>query len=164
MNRISIITASNGENLKLAHKFREELENNNQQCEVFDLVDIDLPMFTPKRKSEEGVPAEVAELLEKFKDSKSFVFVAPEYNGGIPPVLTNLFSWISISTKDWREAFNEKKAVMATHSGSGGINLFASLRIQLAYIGIDVVGRQIHTHYKKSLNTESLTAVCKRLV
>ena len=81
--------------------------------------------------------------FEKFINANGFIFCAPEYNGSIPPVLTNLFAWISVSTNHWRDVFINKKAIIATHSGGGGNNLIQSMRIQLCHLGIVVLPRTI---------------------
>lgn len=164
MKKISIIAASNGMNLTLANKFQEELTAQGASCVVYDLAEQDLPLYSPKRQKEEGIHDDILKLTEEFKATDAFVFVAPEYNGGLPPTLTNLIAWVSVCTKDWREAFNDKSAVIATHSGGGGMNLLAMMRVQLAYIGLNVLGRQVHTHYKKALNEDSLKAVCSNLL
>ena len=92
------------------------------------------------------------------------VVVAPEYNGGVPPVLISFIAWLSVGEKDCRACFNEKPGLMATHSGSGGAHLFAALRIQLSYIGMNVLGRTIHTHYQKELKPETLSNTVSQLI
>ena len=67
--------------------------------------------------------------------------IAPEYNGSIPPVLSNAIAWLSVRD-DFRALFNDAIA-MATVSGSGGMELLVSLRIQLTHLGAQVVGRQL---------------------
>ena len=74
------------------------------------------------------------ELTEKVSNAKSVIAVAPEYNGSIPPSFNNTLAWIS------------------------------TMREQLAFIGANVIGREILTHYKKQLNPESATAVVEQLL
>lgn len=127
-------------------------------CQLIDLVKMDLPLYSPKSQSELGIPQIILDTVESFKTIKSFIAVAPEYNGSLPPTLNNLLAWMSVSTKDWREAFNGKACLLATHSGSGGLHALMAMRQQFSYIGSNVLGRQIHTHYKKELNEESAKA------
>ena len=49
-----------------------------------------------------------------YNKAESFVFVSPEYNGGVPPALTNIIAWVSrLGGKDWRKSFNGKAAALA---------------------------------------------------
>jgi len=92
------------------------------------------------------------------------VFIGPEYNGGIAPTLTNFFAWASTSSKDWRAHFNTKKAAIATHSGGDGALFLAALRLQLSYIGLTVVGRQISANDRKAADPKSITDICQQLL
>ena len=52
--------------------------------------------------------------------TSSFVFCGPEYNGSIPPIISNTIAWISVSTEHWRDGFKDKNAFIATSSGGPG--------------------------------------------
>ena len=45
---VLVITASNGENLKLAQRFVETAGSLGQSANLLDLTTIDLPLFTPR--------------------------------------------------------------------------------------------------------------------
>jgi NAD(P)H-dependent FMN reductase len=92
------------------------------------------------------------------------IFISPEYNGSTPPVFTNSLAWVSRTGKEWRGIFNRKTAVIATHSGSGGAHVLMSMRLQLSYLGMNVLGRQILTHYTKELNQETLMDILDQLI
>jgi len=155
---ILILTASPGKNLELA-KSLQEIIPDNVTSELIDLSAIDLALYTPQAE-EGGTPQLATELFKKTKNANGFITLAPEYNGGLPPTLTNYISWMSRSGgKDWREAFNNKICLLGTHSGSGGTNVLNGMRIQMSYIGCHVMGRMVHTHYQKALNPESAEAV-----
>ena len=47
MKNVLIITASNGQNLKLAKDFQKEYEQLDASAEILDLVDLDLPLYSP---------------------------------------------------------------------------------------------------------------------
>lgn len=159
MKSISIVVGSNGNNLKLANSISELLIKKNVIVNIIDITSLNLPLYT-NISHKEGVPAEIEVQKKLLEGTSHLIFLAPEYNGGLPPVLTNYFAWLSVSGKDWRESFNGKKAIIGTHSGSGGLHALMALRVQLAYIGVNVQGRQIHTHFKKELNVE----VCDSLL
>jgi NAD(P)H-dependent FMN reductase len=93
-----------------------------------------------------------------------WVICAPEYNGGIPPVLTSAIAWLSVQGNDFRALFNCRPVVIATHSGSGGASVLTALRLQLAYLGAHVVGRQALERGEESLASSSLDDVLRRLL
>jgi chromate reductase, NAD(P)H dehydrogenase (quinone) len=164
MKQITIITASDNKNLDLAKSFEEALSSAGASPRILNLVDLDMPLYTPKNDKEMGVPKSISDEAGLLKDIDGLVVIAPEYNGGVPPVLTNFLAWVSRSSEDWRESFNNKPAVIATHSGGGGINVLVAMRTQLAYLGVNVIGRQIHTNFSKPLSKESLDAVISQLL
>jgi len=164
MTNISIITASTGHNLTLATTIKTTLQQKKTSTNLLNLVDENLPLYTPTFQKEHGIPKQVLALTTQLLNTKAFIFVAPEYNGGIPPTLVNLIAWVSVSTENWRDCFNGKIAAIATHSGSGGVMVLAAMRQQLSYIGLTVLGRQLHTNYAKPLNTESLEDVLNQLI
>ncbi|MFP5491355.1 MAG: NADPH-dependent FMN reductase [Bacteriovoracia bacterium] len=163
MKQISLIVGSNGKNLILAKAFQEHLESLGNKVHLVDLVSHNLPLYSSAQHGK----LTGAEVLAPFKEalaSEAFVFIAPEFNGGIPPVLTNFIAWASTSAKDWRVHFNSKKAAIATHSGGDGQQLLIMLRLQLAYIGMTVVGRQININDRKPVDPATIADVCKQLL
>jgi len=53
---------------------------------------------------------------------------------------------------------------MASFSGSGGIQVLISLRTQLSYIGMNVIGRQVRGTFKEEVKSTDIEAVCNALV
>lgn len=161
---IVIITASEVKNLDLAQKFIQSLESLDANVSLINLVELDLPLYTSrtetKFKGEELLKNEIPSISE----AHGFVFIAPEYNGSTPPVFNNFLAWLSRSSKDWRQFLNGKPAVLATFSGGGGFNVLLTMRTQLAFIGMNVLGRQILTHSGKALDEKSLIAITSELV
>ena len=160
---ISVIAASNQKNLELAHNLLEFAQEMGQKTQLIDLVEEYLPLYTPKVE-QNGIPEKAKQLAQTLINSDAMIFVAPEYNGGIPPTLTNMLAWLSITGDDWRACFNGKPAAIATHSGGGGQYVLLAMRSQLSYIGMNVVGRQIITNYGKKLNPDSARDVVQQLI
>ena len=50
----------------------------------------------------------INKLTNAFIESSGLIICAPEYNGSIPPIITNMIAWISVSTDNWRDGFNKK--------------------------------------------------------
>lgn len=161
--KICILAFSEGKNLELAKKFEARFSALGVETSVLDIVRIDLPLYNTMNDKKFDPVTLVAPFKQLLK-AEGFVFIAPEYNGGPPPSFGNLLAWVSRSTKEWREAFNNRPAVVATHSAGGGLNVLTIMRMQLAYLGMNVLGRQIHTTLQKTLDEKSLNEVCDQLI
>lgn len=164
MKKITIITASGVKNLDLALQFEQKLHSMGVDVTLINLMKVELPLYTSESDAKYNANDLLGQWAGVLKESTGYIFLAPEYNGGIPPLFSNFMAWVSRSSKDWRECFNGKAAVIGTHSGGGGSNVLMALRMQLSYIGMNVLGRQILTHSAKPLDPQSLEAVCVQLV
>jgi len=161
---IVIISASEVKNLELAQNFKNHLHELGANVSVINLLDLDLPLYSSRTDGKYKGEDLLKDQLETIQSAHGFVFIAPEYNGSTPPVFNNFLAWLSRSSKDWRDHLNGKPAALATFSGGGGFNVLLAMRTQLAFIGMNVLGRQILTHFKKALDEESLKAVTQDLI
>lgn len=164
MTKITIVTASGVKNLELAQKFEQQLQSMGVETSLINIMKLELPLY----HSESDLKYNAKELLGSWHDvlvqTNGFVFVAPEYNGSTPPVFSNFLAWVSRSSKDWRSAFNGKSAVIGTYSAGSSGNVLIAMRLQLSFIGMNVLGRQILTHAAKALDDKSLVDVCEQLL
>ena len=158
-----VIAASNGENLKLAQRFASQANALGQTAEVLDLTTVDLPLFTPRTQQQE-CPESVPALEQQLMPAPRWVICAPEYNGSIPPSLSNAIAWLSVQGNDFRALFNGRPVAMATFSGGGGMELLLSLRIQLTHLGAQVVGRQLLSNHAKPPKDDSIHDLLQRLL
>jgi len=157
-----ICSASSGKNRQLAFQLAELAESIGLAADVLDLTEDALPLFTPNREAA-GVPEAFAAIEARFKRATGMLFCAPEYNGSIPPSLTNAIAWLSTSTDDFRALFNGRPVAIATHSGGGGQKVLMAMRIQLAHLGSNVLGRELLTRKNKPLNEASARVVLSQL-
>ena len=109
------------------------------------------------------MPKAIAPLHAQLMSVPRWVICAPEYNGSIPPSLTNAIAWLSVQGDDFRSLFNGRPIAMATFSGGGGMELLLSLRIQLTHLGAQVVGRQLLSNYRKPAKDDSILDLLQRL-
>lgn len=158
-----VITASHGENLRLAERCAACAQGRGLHAEVFDLTELPLPLYTSRRHADEGIPAEVAGLSQRLAAAPRWLICAPEYNGSIPPVLTSAIAWLSVQGDDFRALFNGRPIAIATHSGGGGVEVLTVLRIQLAHLGAHVVGRQLVATQANPAKDESIDDLIGRL-
>lgn len=160
MKNVLIIIASNGQNLKLAESFQAQYKELDAKAEILDLVELDLPLYSPAAEGK-GIPSQLTGVLEKLENADALAVIAPEYNGGVPPTLTNFIAWTSRSANDWRKYFNGKQTAIASFSGSGGVNVLNSMRIQLSYVGANVVGRHVQATFSSEAKAEDIEAVAR---
>ena len=164
--KLLVITASNGENLKLAEKFLSIGRSINLSCELLDLTESknDLPIFNPRHKSKDEAPKNLRSINTQMESHSHWVICAPEYNGSIPPILSNTIAWLSVQGKDFRSLFNERPIAIASFSGGGCMELLLSMRIQLTHLGALVLGRQLATNKAKIAEDSSIKAILTQLL
>ncbi len=164
MKNIGIIVASVKKNMQLAHNIQEVLTELEAKSELINLVALDLPMYTSIMEDEKGIPIEVQDLATHLKTFDAFIVVSPEYNGSMPPILNNAIAWVSRVGDDFRAIFNQKFVALATHSGGGGMRGNDAVRAMFAYIGSNVLSREIINNYSKEYKKETVVSIVKELI
>ena len=161
-----VITASNGQNLKLAERFLVAGKKLNYSCELLDLTESknDLPVFNPRHNEKDKAPENLESINLQMERHSHWVICAPEYNGSIPPILTNAIAWLSVQGKDFRSLFNERPIAIASFSGGGCMELLLSMRIQLTHLGALVLGRQLASNNSRIAEDNSINAILNQLL
>jgi len=160
----TILVASLNENMKLAKVLQEQLSSLNKDNKIINLVQMELPLYDTLKEEKQGIPKQTFELMDTLDKSEGYIIVSPEYNGSIPPVLSNAIAWISRTSPDFRKLFNEKVILLATHSGSGGTGVTGAMRSQLMKLGAIVLSREILTTYEKKLNEKSSLKILEQFI
>ncbi|TVQ13918.1 MAG: NADPH-dependent oxidoreductase [Leptolyngbya sp. DLM2.Bin27] len=155
-----ILSATNGTNLDLAQAFAAEATKQGASAEVVSLPELQLPLYD-SLVSEAG-PG-LAKLEQALKQHRGLVICAPEYNGSIPPVVSNAIAWLSVSTEDFRALFNGRPVALATHSGGGGSKVALAMRQQLSHLGSTVIGREVIATSQKAANPDAIAALVTQL-
>ena len=145
--KIVIISVTSRNNLVLAEKIAELF---NLENEIITLEDYNLPLYDRKVILRDS--SEINGLCNKIISADGFVFCGPEYNGGSAPILTNAITWISVSTNHWRDAFSDKKALVATHSGGGGNSFLSTFKQQLEFMGVTVYPKSIKVNKREDFD------------
>ena len=159
-----IISASCGKNLELSKKFQKKSNEMQINSEILDLTIFNIPLFNPRIHTKENIPVEIIEIKKKLFATERWIICAPEYNGSIPPILSNLIAWLSISGDDFRNLFNGQPIAIATFSGGVGLELLTSLRIQLVHLGSQVLGRQLFSSFSKPADMKAIEDMIQRLL
>lgn len=155
-----ILSATNGNNLNLARAFAAEATKQGVTAEVISLPDLQLPLYDSVVG--EAGPG-LAQLEQALKQHQGLVVCAPEYNGSIPPVVSNAIAWLSVSTEDFRALFNTRPVALASHSGGGGQKVGLAMRQQLSHLGCNVLGREVVANTQKVANPEAIAALIDQL-
>ncbi|API89310.1 NADPH-dependent oxidoreductase [Marinilactibacillus sp. 15R] len=134
--KIGIITGSireNRVNLDVAEWVKKlainRQDNDDVEYEIIDIKQFNLPVF-----AEPTSPAYTDELIEKEKqlpwsqkmtDQDGYIFIAPEYNHGIPSALKNALDFLY-------HELNDKAAGIVSYGSSGGVRSAEQLRSVLS--------------------------------
>lgn len=159
-----ILVASLNENMKLAQILQKQLSTLNQESKIINLVNLGLPLYDSFKEEHDGIPKRIFDLMQTMEQAKAYIVVSPEYNGSIPPVLSNTMAWISRASQDFRKLFNEKVILLATHSGSGGTGVTQAMRAQFMKLGSIVLSREILTTYEHKLEESSSKRILEQLI
>lgn len=135
-------------NTRLNNVAAQVAQQQGADVEVIDLIDYPMPLFNQDLEAEQGAPDTVIKLKKKFKAADGFFIAAPEYNSSITPLLKNTIDWLSRKTEDNElplACFADKAAAIcaASPGGFGGLRALDPLRLLLAHIGVNVVGKQL---------------------
>ena len=157
-----LISSSGGKNFELANSLKEIVDLKFQvSTKIINLESYNLPLYKPYIDTDN---VSARELSSEFKNADALIFCAPEYNGGSPPILTNAITWVSLTTKNWRDGFDGKLAIIGTNSGGDGIRFLASFRSQLEHLGAVVVPKTISVNEKKYFNKDSVEKTIQSLI
>ena len=156
MKNILIISATLKNNYKLAKQLKT-LIDKEANVTIISLENYDFPIYTDNTfdKHIKSYQRTIEELTKYFIDNQGIIICAPEYNGSTPPIVNNAIAWISTTTKYWRDAFNNKIALIATASGGPGTKFISTIKLQLEHLGCTVMPQSISTNKSKPLEQES---------
>jgi len=157
MKKVLIISATLKNNYKLAENIENLLKELDVQTTLISLENYNLPVYTDDifEKRNTKYKSTVESLTKEFINNKGLIIFGPEYNGSTPPILNNAIAWISTSTDYWRDAFNDKIALVGTSSGGPGTKFIATMKMQLEHLGCIVMPRAISSNKSNPLNIDS---------
>ena len=130
---------------------------------MINLEEYDIPLYTPIQEKK-SIPEQIEPILKKFINASGFIICAPEYNGSIPPIVSNTIAWISMSTEYWRDGFNNKVGLLCSHSGGQATRFITSMKLQLEHLGMTIVPRNIVLNTSKKFNIESSKKILKQFI
>ena len=166
MKKILIISATSFTNYDLSNKICQILNNLNVSSEIINLENYKLPLFIAseyKKMKKENFDI-INNLTNKFIESSGLIICSPEYNGSIPPIITNIIAWISVSTDHWRDAFNDKISLITSSSGGPATKYNIAMKNQLEHLGSIVIPRSVNISSSDSFDEDSTKKILKQLI
>ena len=166
MKKITIISATSGQNYILSKSIKSLLKDKNLHVELEDLEKYDIPLFTASNYSDIklNVGKKILSLVNKLVDCDGIIICAPEYNGCVPPIVVNMISWISVSTPNWRDGFINKISLIASNSGGAAIKYNIAMKNQLEHLGSVVYPRFICVNDNNPLDAVSVKKILKDFI
>lgn len=135
-------------NAKLVDAFIGELASTDCEITNITLADYELPLYDGDIETRNGVPKNAIKLAELFQTHQGIIFVSPEYNGSISPLMKNTIDWISrVKEINGKQAnpYNDKVALIASASpgAMGGIASLSHMRDILVRLKMLVLSEQL---------------------
>jgi len=130
-------------NKKLAQYAAKILAEKGIDHSLADLNDYEAPVYHGDLEAESGIPESMRAFKALMKLHDAFLIASPEYNGFVPPLLINTFSWCSRPEEGESNLVATRGkyvGLMATSPGPmGGIRMLPRLREALHDLGAMVV-------------------------
>ena len=151
MTSIAVIVGSIREgsyNRALGELAAASLEAQGASVTRVDLAAFDLPLYSAALEAG-AFPRDALKLKTLFAAQDGLLFVSPEYNGSLPPLLKNAIDWASRPTGDEGlvalSAYRGKAAAIMSASISpfGGLRGLMHLRQILSTIQMLVIPEQV---------------------
>ena len=145
MKKILIISATSGSNFKLGKEIISYIDSNRYQVKIINLEDFILPLFNPStfEKDKKIHYSKIIKLTDMMVEASAFILCSPEYNGNVPPVVSNAIAWISTTTDYWKDAFKDKNIFISSSSGGEAKKFQIAMENQLNHLGSIVYQKKI---------------------
>jgi chromate reductase, NAD(P)H dehydrogenase (quinone) len=135
-------------NAKLAAVAAHQFAQAGIEVTRLSLADFPLPIYDGDLQTKSGVPKNAVDLKRMIGAHHGVLFVAPEYNSSVPPLLKNAIDWVS-RVQDAHESrgqvFRDRAFAIASASRNrlGGSRGLAALRLILSACQALVIPNQL---------------------
>jgi len=139
---------SGSHNVKLAAVAAYEFARAGAEVTRISLGDFPLPIYDGDLQVRSGVPKNAVNLKRMIASHHGVLFVTPEYNSSVPPLVKNTIDWITRvqeANESRGQVFREKPFAIAAASESrlGGSRALSALRLILSACQATVIPRQL---------------------
>ena len=167
-------------NARLAAVAAHELVQSGADVTRISLSDFPLPIFDGDLQAKSGVPKHAVNLKRMMSSHHGVLFVTPEYNSSVPPLVKNTIDWVT-RVQDAHEnrgqVFRERAFAIAAASNGrlGGTRCLAALRLILSACHATVIPNQLALSFaseayddmdrlKHPADIEALDALVRKLI
>jgi chromate reductase len=171
---------SGSHNVRLAAAAAYEFAQSGVDVTRISLGDFPLPIYDGDLQAKSGVPRNAVNLKRMIGAHHGVLFVTPEYNSSVPPLVKNTIDWIT-RVQDPPElrgqVFRERPfAIAAASEGRlGGTRALAALRLILSACHATVIPNQLALSFadqayddmdrlKNPADIEALGALVRQLI
>lgn len=122
--KIVVFSASlrNGSyNTRLADQVEKILREKGAEVTRLDLSQYPLPVYDANLQEAAGIPAPAHAIHEQLRTSGGVFIATPEYNAGVPPLLSNVLAWVSRIRENGGMAAAFHQPVYALGAASPGV-------------------------------------------
>ena len=135
-------------NARLAAVAIDELVRADADVTLLSLQDYQLPIYDGDMEAQVDVPQPAVNLKRMIASHDGVLFVTPEYNSSLPPLVKNTIDWVSRVEEPGErrgQVFRDRPfAIAAASSGRlGGTRCLEALRLVLTACGATVIPNQI---------------------
>jgi chromate reductase, NAD(P)H dehydrogenase (quinone) len=135
-------------NAKLAAVASQEFALSGAEVTRVSLGDFPLPIYDGDLQTKSGVPKHAVNLKRLIGAHHGVLFVTPEYNSSVPPLVKNTIDWVSRvqdSNEIRGQVFRGRPFAIAAASENrlGGTRALAALRLILSACHATVVPNQL---------------------
>ncbi len=167
-------------NAKLAAVAAHQFAQAGAEVTKLSLADFPLPIYDGDLQTKSGVPKNAVDLKRMIGTHHGVLFVTPEYNSSVPPLLKNAIDWVS-RVQDAHETrgqvFRGRAFAIASASAGrlGGARAISALRLILSACHALVIPSQLALAFandayddmdrlKNMPDIEALTAMVRQLI
>jgi chromate reductase len=167
-------------NAKLAAVASQEFAQSGAEVTRVSLGDFPLPIYDGDLLTKSGVPKHAVSLKRMIGAHHGVLFVTPEYNSSVPPLLKNTIDWVSRvqDTSEIRgQVFRGRPFAIAAASENrlGGTRALAALRLILTACHAIVIPNQLALSFageayddrdrlKHPADADALKAMARQLI
>ncbi len=132
-------TSINRQLLVYAARLLEDGLVAGAEVEILDLNEFEMPIYSPERNAEIGVPAEAQRLFDAIGAADAVLVSFAEYNGSYTAAWKNVFDWTS---RIDMAVYQGKKVAMfaATPGPRGGAGVLGGATMSAPFFGAELVG------------------------
>ncbi len=167
-------------NARLAAAAAYQFAQAGAEVTRISLGDFPLPIYDGDLQTKSGVPKNAINLKRMIGAHQGVLFVTPEYNSSVPPLVKNTIDWVT-RVQDAQEirgqVFRDRIFAIAAASESrlGGTRALAALRLILSACHATVIPNQLAVSFageayddmdrlKHPADIEALNALVRQLI